>query len=143
MKPINILLIEDNEGDIILTTDALKEFTVPNTLSVERDGWAGLQYVENSGSSSTNPEPDLILLDINLPKLNGHEVLTKIRANEDKKHIPIVIFSTSSAPADIFLSHQNHANCYVTKPVDVDDFGRVLLSIENFWLSVAKLPKIA
>lgn len=142
MKPINILLIEDNEGDIILTTDALKEFTVPNTVSVARDGWAGLQYVENSGASS-NPEPDLILLDINLPKLNGHEVLNKIRSNKAKKHIPIIIFSTSSAPSDVLVSYQNQANCYITKPVDVYDFSRVLLSIENFWLSVAKLPKNA
>lgn len=143
MKPINILLIEDNEGDIILTTDALKEFTIPNTVSVMRDGWEGLQYVENSGKYQDKPEPDLILLDINLPKINGHEFLSKIKSNNSKNHIPIVVFSTSSAPSDILTCYQNQANCYISKPVDVDDFGRVLLSIENFWLSVAKLPKQA
>lgn len=141
MKPINILLIEDNEGDIVLTTDALKEFTIPNTVSVLRDGWEGLQYVENSGKYSDKPEPDLILLDINLPKVNGHEFLYRIKNNDLKKHIPIVVLSTSSAPSDVLISYQNYANCYITKPVDVDEFNRALLSIENFWLSIAKLPK--
>ena len=141
MKPINILLIEDNEGDIVLTTEALKEFTIPNTLSVIRDGWEGLQYVENSGKYSDKPEPDLILLDINLPKVNGHEFLYRIKNNVLKKHIPIVVLSTSSAPSDVLISYQNYANCYITKPVDVDEYSRALLSIENFWLSIAKLPK--
>lgn len=143
MKPINILLIEDNEGDILLTTDAFKEFTIPNTVSVLRDGWEGVQYVENVGKYYDRPEPDLILLDINLPKINGHEFLYRLKNNNSKKHIPVVVLSTSSTPADILSSYRNYANCYITKPVDVEEFNKVLLSIENFWLSIAKLPKDA
>lgn len=141
MKPISILLIEDNEGDIVLTTDALKEFAIPNIVTVIKDGWEGLQYLENNGKYANVAEPDLILLDVNLPKLNGHELLSKIKNNKAKTHIPIVILSTSSSPVDVLQSYQNHANCYITKPMDVDEFNKVIFSIENFWLSVVQLPK--
>lgn len=123
-----------------MTVDALSEFAIPNIVSVVRDGWEGLQYIENTGKYAGKPEPDLILLDVNLPKISGHELLLKIKNNDSKMHIPIVILSTSSTPSDILQSYQNHANCYITKPVEENEFSRVLLSIENFWLAVAQLP---
>lgn len=141
MKPITILLIEDNEGDILLTVDALKEFKIPNKVTVVKDGWEAVQFIENSGIYAHKKEPDLILLDINLPKMNGHEVLMNIKNNENKKHIPIVMLTTSSSQIDILKSYQNHANCYITKPADINDFARVMASIENFWLTIVQLPK--
>ncbi len=141
MSPINILLVEDNEGDIVLTVDALKDFKYPNIVTVVKDGTEALKYIERNNNGSDNNEPDLILLDVNLPKVNGHEVLKKIKNNDKKKHIPIVMLTTSSSQKDVLYSYQNHANCFVTKPVDAQDFGRVISSIENFWLTIVQLPK--
>jgi len=141
MSPINILLVEDNEGDIVLTVDALKDFKYPNIVTVVKDGSEALNYIENSNMALSSAEPDLILLDVNLPKINGHEVLKKIKNNDNKKHIPVVMLTTSSSEKDILASYQNHANCFVTKPVDALDFGRVITSIENFWFSIVQLPK--
>lgn len=137
---LNILLVEDNEGDVLLTTEALNESHVAHVVTVVRDGWAAIQYL--NGISSNNPTylPDIILLDINLPKMNGHEVLKNIKSDEKLKHIPVIILTTSSLQSDIHRSYQNHANCYISKPVEADEFIRVVLSIENFWANSVQLP---
>jgi CheY-like chemotaxis protein len=140
IKPIHILLVEDNEGDILLITDALKEGKIFNTISVVKDGWEAVAFLEKINGHSDAPTPDLVLLDVNLPKMNGHEVLKRVKSNEKISHIPIIMLTTSSAEKDIFLSYKNHANCYITKPVEVSDFLEVITSIEDFWVSIVKLP---
>jgi CheY-like chemotaxis protein len=140
---IHILLVEDNEGDILLTTEAMKEAKIRNSVSVTRDGWEAIQYLEKKDRYLYAKTPDLILLDINLPKLNGLEVLKKIKTNERFKHIPVIILTTSSSAQDISSSYQNHANSYITKPVEVEDFMQVVLSIEHFWINIVKLASQA
>lgn len=140
MQSIHILLVEDNEGDILLTTDALKERKIVNTITVLRDGWEAVQYLERNGDYKDKPLPDLILLDVNLPKLNGHEVLKKIKMHDQIKHIPVIMLTTSSSEADILKSYQNYVNCFITKPVDVNQFIEVIASIEDFWISIVQLP---
>jgi CheY-like chemotaxis protein len=142
MEPIHILLVEDNEGDIFLTTEALHESKITNRLSIVRDGWEAMQFLEKKGGYAHERTPDLILLDVNLPKMNGHEVLVAIKSNESVKHIPVIMLTTSSSEKDIFLSYKNFVNCYITKPIDAGDFIRVVASIENFWISIVKLPKV-
>jgi len=141
MKPISILLVEDNEGDVLLTTDALYEGRISNTIAVVRDGWEAIQFLKKNDPYSTAITPDLILLDVNLPKMNGHEVLKVIKSNEGLKHIPVIMLTTSSSESDIMQSYQNYANCYITKPVDTEDFMKVISSIEDFWISIVQLPK--
>ncbi len=140
MKPVNILLVEDNEGDIILLTEALEEEKIMNKLSIVKNGWDAIQFLEKKGEFKYAATPDLILLDVNLPKLNGHEVLTKIKTSDELKHIPVIILTTSSSEKDIYKAYQNHANCFITKPVEVKNFIKVVTSIENFWISVVQLP---
>lgn len=140
MKPIHILLVEDNEGDILLTTDALHEGKIKNTISIAKDGWEAIQFLEKKGKYKDEKTPDLVLLDVNLPKMNGHEVLKNIKSNDKIKHIPVIMLTTSSTEKDVFQSYQNHANCYITKPVELNDFLEVVTSIENFWISVVQLP---
>jgi len=140
MSPINILLVEDNEGDILLTKEALLEGELLNDLQVVRDGWEALQYLDKKEKYSSALTPDLILLDINLPKMNGHEVLKKIKSNDKISQIPVIILSTSCSKNDINLCYKNQANCYISKPVDANDFSKVISSIENFWLTTVKLP---
>jgi CheY-like chemotaxis protein len=140
-KPIHILLIEDNEGDILLTTDALKDGKIDNDISIAKDGWEAIQFLEKKGKYANEPMPDLVLLDVNLPKMNGHEVLHYIKTSERLKHIPVIMLTTSSAENDVYRSYQNHANCYITKPVDLNNFLKVIESIENFWISIVQLPK--
>ncbi len=140
MKPIHILLVEDNEGDIVLTTDALKDGKIKNTFSIVRDGWEAIQYLEKKEGYENAEIPDLILLDINLPKINGHKVLKHIKNSSTLRMIPVVMLTTSSDEKDIELSYQNHSNCYITKPVDINDFLEVIASIENFWISIVQLP---
>lgn len=136
-KP-RILLIEDNEGDILLTTEALTEHEVSNDISVVKDGWEAIQYLERRGIYENIVLPDLIILDINLPKLNGYEVLKSIRGNNEIQHIPVVILSTSHNEHNILHLYDNFANCYITKPVEVNEFMNVVLSIQDFWASIAK-----
>ena len=141
MKPISILLVEDNEGDVLLTTDALYEGKISNTIAVVRDGWQAIQFLKKNDPYNSAITPDLILLDVNLPKMNGHEVLKVIKSSEELKHIPVIMLTTSSSESDIMKSYQNYVNCYITKPVDTEDFMKVISSIEDFWISIVQLPK--
>lgn len=142
MKPkeIHILLIEDNEGDIVLTREALDEGRIKNSISVVRDGWEAVQYLEKNEGYEDAIEPDLVLLDINLPKMNGHKVLQHIKNHEELKHIPVIMLTTSSDDVDIIKSYKNHSNCYITKPVDINSFIDVISTIEDFWISIVQLP---
>lgn len=142
ITPINILLVEDNEGDILLTTEALEEGKISNTLKVIRDGATMLNYLKEIAENSPSELPDLILLDINLPKKNGHEVLKEVKSNKLLKHIPVIMLTTSSSEVDILKSYQEHANCYLIKPMEVSDFLKVIEKIEDFWLSLVRLPKM-
>ena len=139
-KPIEILLVEDNPGDVCLIQEALKETKVINNLHVIGDGEEALSFLNKKGKYSEIESPDLILLDLNLPGKNGSEVLTEVKADEKLKHIPIVILTSSKADKDIIKSYKLHANCYITKPIDIAQFFNVIKSIENFWLTVVKLP---
>lgn len=142
-KPIEILLVEDNPADVRLTEEALKEGKVRNNLHVARDGVDALEYLLRVGKYADAVRPDLILLDLNLPRKDGREVLAAIKADADLKLIPVVVLTTSSAEADILRSYKLHANCYITKPVDLDQFVKVVKSIDDFWLTVVRLPEKA
>jgi len=139
-RPIEILLVEDNEGDARLTLEAFKEGKVMNNLTVVRDGVEALAYLRQEGQYAGAMQPDLILLDLNLPKKDGREVLDDIKRDARLKHIPVVILTTSQAEQDIVKSYELHANCYIAKPVDLDQFMSVVKSVQDFWLSVVKLP---
>ena len=139
-KPIEILLIEDNPGDVRLTREALKEGKVRNVLSVVQDGVEALAFLKREGSYAAARRPDLILLDLNLPKKDGREVLAEIKEDPDLRRIPVVILTTSSAEQDIVRTYNLHENCYIIKPLDMDQFINVVKSIEDFWLTVVKLP---
>lgn len=141
IKPIRILLVEDNEGDILLTTEALKEGKITNSISIVKDGWEAIQFLEKTGKYENEISPDLVLLDVNLPKMSGHEVLVRVKANDAIKQIPIIMLTTSSSEKDIMQSYKNYANCYITKPVEVSDFLDVIASIEDFWITIVQLPK--
>ncbi len=141
IKPINIMLVEDNEGDIILIQDALEEAKILNNMTVARDGAEAIEMLEKIVSDSPSSLPDLILLDINLPRKNGHEVLGILKSNSSLKQIPIIVLTTSSSELDIFKAYDLHANCYIIKPVEINEFLKVVSKIEDFWLSVVKLPK--
>jgi chemotaxis family two-component system response regulator Rcp1 len=138
--PIEILLVEDNPGDVRLTKEALKEGKVANQINVVMDGIAAMDFLHREGKYENAPIPDMILLDLNLPKKNGREVLAEIKADSNLKHIPVVVLTTSQAEKDIIMTYNLHANCYITKPVDFDQFISVVKSIENFWFTVVKLP---
>jgi two-component system, chemotaxis family, response regulator Rcp1 len=140
-KPIDILLVEDNPGDVRLTIEALKEGKVLNTLSVAMDGVEALSFLHREDKYADAPRPDLILLDLNLPKKDGREVLAEIKSDDNLKCIPVVVLTTSQAEQDIFNSYNLHANCFITKPVDLEQFIYVLQSIEDFWLTIVKLPQ--
>ena len=135
MAPIHILLVEDNEGDILLTLEALHEGNLPLEVSVVKDGWEALQFIAQEGSYIYAKDPDLILLDVNLPKVNGHEVLEKIKSADAKKDIPVIMLTTSSSESDISKSFKNRADSYIPKPVDAHDFKRVIDSVESFWVA--------
>ncbi|MGO9572618.1 MAG: response regulator [Desulfomonilaceae bacterium] len=137
---IEILLVEDNPGDVRLTREALKDGKIVNNLHVAEDGVDALAFLRREGKYHNAVRPELILLDLNLPKKDGREVLAEIKADNDLKRIPVVILTSSAAEQDIVKSYNLHANCYVTKPVDLDQFINVVKSIEHFWLSVVKLP---
>ncbi len=139
-KPIVILLVEDNPGDVRLTQEALKEAKVRNDLYIVGDGVEALAFLRKESVYKDVPRPDMILLDLNMPKKNGHEVLTEIKADDNLKRIPVVMLTVSKADEDIIKSYNLHANCFITKPVDLDQFLNVVKSIEDFWLTIVKLP---
>ncbi len=141
MSEIQILLVEDNEGDVVLTLEALKEAKLRNMISVVRDGEEALRFLFKEGKYQEAETPQLILLDINLPRMDGKEVLSRIKNHDDFRRIPVVILTTSSSEKDIYEAYNNHANCYITKPVDLDKFIDVIHTIEDFWISIVQLPK--
>ena len=136
MEAIHILLVEDNEGDIVLTLEALKDARIRNHVTVARDGEEALTFLRE-----TDNLPDMVLLDINLPKVDGLEVLNTIKTTDELKMIPVIMLSTSAAESDISYSYAHHANCFITKPVNLSCFMDVIRTIENFWITIVKLPK--
>jgi chemotaxis family two-component system response regulator Rcp1 len=138
---VEILLVEDNPGDVRLTQEALKEAKVRNNLYVVEDGVAAMEFLRRQGPYADSPQPDLILLDLNLPKKDGREVLAEIKQEPNLMRIPVVVLTTSRAEEDVLRSYDLHANCYVTKPVDLDQFITIVKSIEDFWLTIVRLPK--
>ena len=139
-RGIEILLVEDNPGDVRLTQEVLKEGRIANTLRVVNDGVAAMEYLRCEGEYAEMCRPDLVLLDLNLPKMDGRDVLAMIKSDPELRSIPIVVLTTSSAEVDILKAYDLHANCYITKPVDLNDFVKVVRSIEDFWLAIVKLP---
>ncbi len=140
VRPIEVLLVEDNPGDIRLTKEALKEAKVLNTLTVVQDGVEALKCLRRQGQYANAKRPDLILLDLNLPKKDGREVLAEIKNDEALKFIPVVILTTSQDEQDVLKSYGLHANCYITKPVELEQFISVVKAIEDFWLGIVILP---
>lgn len=140
MKPVHILLVEDNEGDILLIEEAFEKARLVNNITVVRNGEAAIQFLLKEGDYFNVKPPDLIILDVNLPRKNGHEVLEFIKTSDDLKQIPVIMLTTSSSDKDIERSYEKHANCYITKPVNVDDFMKAVMSIENFWINLVELP---
>ena len=140
-KVVDILLVEDSREDVELTKEALKEGKLANTLHVVKDGVEAMDFLRKNGKYSGEKRPDLILLDLNLPKKNGHEVLAEIKQDEELKIIPVAILTTSESEADVMKTYKMHANCYITKPVDLNQFIKVVQSIEDFWFSIVRLPK--
>ncbi|MDI9879268.1 response regulator [Flectobacillus longus] len=140
MKKGHILLVEDNEGDILLTKEAFEHSSLVDKLSIVRNGKDAMDFLTKKGKYAHEVLPDFVLLDVNIPKKNGHEVLQFIKNTENIKHIPVVMFTTSSTPKDITMAYENHANCYITKPVDVKSFQIIVNQIESFWLSLVQLP---
>ncbi len=139
-RPVEILLVEDNPGDVRLTQEVFKEGKVRNRMSVVLNGEEAMAFLRQEGRFADAPKPDIILLDLNLPRKDGREVLAEIKANSDLKRIPVVILTTSQAESDLIQSYNLHANCYIVKPVDLDQFIDVVKRIEGFWLQIVKLP---
>jgi len=139
-RPIEILLVEDNPGDVRLTREIFKAARIRNIIHTVEDGVEAMEYLRNQGKYADEARPDLILLDLNLPRKDGREVLAEIKSDDELKRIPIVVLTISKAEEDILKTYSLHANCYITKPVDLDQFIKVVASIEDFWLSVVKLP---
>ncbi len=140
MDSVHILLVEDNEGDILLTKEALEEVKLTNTVSIMRDGEAAIKFLNKETPYQKEKEPDLILLDINLPKIGGQEVLKYIKTSSHLRHIPVIVLTTSSSYEDVSSSYRNYANCYIVKPVEIDDFIKAVAQIEDFWIKIVKLP---
>jgi chemotaxis family two-component system response regulator Rcp1 len=139
-RPIEILLVEDNAGDVLLTREALREGHVRNNLSVAKDGAEALAMLRRAPEYGEAPRPDLVLLDLNLPKLDGRQVLAEMKGDPDLRRIPVVVLTTSKSEEDVLRSYDLHANSYITKPVDFDQFMTVVQSIKEFWLSIVTLP---
>jgi len=139
-KPVEILLVEDNEGDVGLIEEVFEEAKIRNNIHVAEDGEEAILFLHGEGKFSGSPRPDIILLDLNLPKKDGREVLKEIKEDNNLKNIPVVILTTSNAEKDILRAYDLHANAYITKPLDFDQFIKAVGSIENFWLEIVNLP---
>jgi len=139
-RPVDILLVEDNPGDVRLTKEALKDAKVLNEIYVARDGVEAMHFVHREGSFANAPMPDLILLDLNLPRKDGREVLAEIKKDPKLQHIPVVVLTTSKADEDIIKTYNLHANAYITKPVDLNRFVEIMHALEQFWFTIVKLP---
>ncbi|MGB9004801.1 MAG: response regulator [Candidatus Aminicenantales bacterium] len=140
VRPIEILLVEDNPGDADLTREAMENSKMYLTMHVVGDGVEAMAFLRRRGKYADAPRPDIVLLDLNLPRMNGKEVLAEIKADQDLKRIPVVILTISKDEEDILRSYDLHANCYITKPIDLSQFIKVVQAIEDFWLSIVKLP---
>jgi CheY-like chemotaxis protein len=140
-RPVEILMVEDNPADVRLTIEALKESKMHNNLSVVQDGVDAMAFLKREEPYANAARPDLILLDLNMPRKDGREVLAEIKADPNLRRIPVVILTTSTAEQDIVRTYDLHANCYITKPVDMDQFIRVVQSIEDFWFTIVKLAE--
>ncbi len=139
-KPIDILLVEDNPGDVRLTIEVLKDAKVRNNMCTVNDGAAALAYLRREGDYADAPRPDLILLDLNLPKKDGREVLAEIKTDANLRRIPVVVLTVSKDEEDILKAYDLYANCYITKPIDLGQFINVIRTIKEFWLTIVKLP---
>jgi CheY-like chemotaxis protein len=139
-KSAHVLIVEDNDGDILLISEALEEARFINKITIKRDGAEAIEYFEKELIPKRTEFPDLILLDINLPKKNGHEVLKYLKSSDSLKQIPVVVFTTSSSQKDMMEAYKEYANCYIIKPTELNDFTRVITEIENFWFDTAQTP---
>lgn len=139
--PIEILLVEDNPGDIRLTRAALEDLKITNRLSVTRDGASAMAFLRREGKHEGAPRPDLMLLDLNLPGKDGREVLEEVKSDPDLRRIPVVVLTTSSAEEDLLSAYNHYANCYITKPIDLEGLTKIVSTIEDFWFSIVRLPK--
>lgn len=140
-RPAEVLLVEDSPGDVRLTREALKEGKVRNNLSVVSDGVEAMEFLRREGKYKDAPRPDIVLLDLNMPRKDGREVLAEMKSDEQLKRIPVVILTTSEAEQDILRTYDLHANCYLTKPVDLEQFISIVKSVEDFWLTIVQLPR--
>lgn len=139
-RPVEFLLAEDNPGDVRLTREALRESNIESNLYVAKDGVEAMDFLLRRGEHANAPTPDIMLLDLNLPKMDGRQVLEAIKSNPDLRRIPVAVMTSSEAEQDVLRAYDLHANCYVCKPVDLDQFVQVIQSLEKFWLTVVKLP---
>lgn len=142
MEIVEILLVEDNPGDIRLTEEAFKETKLNNNLSVVKDGVEALSFLRKEGEYSSAARPDIILLDLNLPRMDGRELLAIIKEDPDLRRIPVVVLTTSDDEKDILTTYNLHANCYITKPVDLNQFGEIVKNLEGFWFQIVRLPPV-
>jgi CheY-like chemotaxis protein len=140
IRPFQILLVEDNPGDVMLTQEAFQEGKLVHQLSVAGDGEEALDFLHQRGAHAGAPRPDLILLDLNLPKKDGREVLAELKNDPELRHIPVIVLTTSEAEMDVWNAYKLHANCYLTKPIQMNDFFRKIWLVEDFWLTVVRLP---
>ena len=140
VRPVNILLVEDSPGDVRLTKEILADTRMANEIHVVNDGEAAMAFLRRRGEHTDAPRPDLVLLDLNLPRKDGREVLQEMKNDETLRRIPVIVLTTSAAERDVLRSYDLHVNCYITKPIDLDEFITVVRAIEGFWLSVVRLP---
>ena len=141
MNPIEILLVEDNPGDVRLTREALRDGKVRNNLHVVEDGVEAMAFLRREGKYVDMPRPDIVFLDLNLPRKNGREVLAEVKSDALLTHIPVVVLTTSADEHDVLKAYEYHANCFITKPVDLEQFLHVVRSIEEFWFTIVRLPR--
>jgi CheY-like chemotaxis protein len=139
-QDLNILLVEDNPGDVRLTQEALREAKIANTVWIARDGEAAMEFLRQQGVHADAPRPDLVLLDLNLPRKDGREVLEEVKNDPTLHRIPVIVLTTSNADRDVLLSYDLHANCYIKKPIEYEEFINAVRGIENFWLKIVRLP---